>query len=182
MSLNNWPDRLARWSSIMLTVTVIFGIASGAVIAIIWRREVSWETYQLPGTVALFGYLLAALLSLPSFVAGLWNVLRGRWQIGLRRMVYLLGAVLVFLGAELGSHYLVPCDLVNALGWGTPDWGLPPDYAHYACEPLVAPSLTNNVYARGHLLHHTLLGGLPLLVVYGFVLRRWRMAQPASTI
>ena len=172
--MNNLLDHLARWSSIVLTLAVVFGVGSGTVIAIIWRPDVNWETYNLPFVITAFGYILAVLLGLPNFLAGLWSFVRARWKQGLQQLVFFIGPVVMLFGMEGVSHYLVPCGLVNALGWGTPDWGLLlTDGTPFVCAPLVTTPLTDSIYSRAHLLHHTLTAGVPFLLLYWVVLKRF---------
>ncbi len=172
--MNNWLDRLARWSSITITLAVIFGVVSGAAIVVIWRPEVSWETYNVPFIITGLGYMLAVLLGLPNFLAGLWSFARARWKQGAKRITFFIGPGLILFGMEGVSHYLVPCGLVNALGWGTPDWGLLlGEGMQFACEPQVLTALTDNIYSRAHLLHHTLTAGGPFLLLYWFMVKRF---------
>ncbi len=183
--MNHFLDRLARLSSLILTLAVVFGVGSGIVIAIIWRPDVNWETYNVPFVITAFGYMLAVLLGLPNFLAGLWSLIHARWGQGLKQIFFFVGPVVILFGMEGVSHYLVPCGLVNALGWGTPDWGLLlTDGTPFTCAPHVITALTDSIYSRTHLLHHTLTAGVPFLLLYGLVLKRFvrRAAQQHDAI
>ncbi len=167
--------RLARLSVRLLMATVAFGVVAGLVIAIIWRRDVDWTVYNLPYVLVTFGYLGAMLFAVPAFFLGILNLVRGQWTVGLRRIMILAGAITVMLGAELFSHYLVPCDWVINRGWGTPDWGVPwgGQSGGFACRRVGTTfGNANGIYSRIHLLHHTLTGGVPTLLLFLWMLKQ----------
>jgi hypothetical protein len=171
--------RLARLSVRLLIATLVFGVVAGLVIVLIWRRDVNWTVYNIPILIVTFGYLGAILFALPAFFLGIYNLMRGQWAVGLRRIMVLAGVVTVFLGAELFSHYLVPCDLVMGWGWGTPDWSVPwwGTGGGFACRQVVTGfGNVNGVYSRIHLLHHTLTGGVPTLMLFLWMLKQTNRA------
>ena len=116
---------------------------------------------DLPATLPFLGYGLAIALGLPSVLAGGWDVLRGRWAPGGRRLLAFVGPVLVVFGTEILPHLVSPC-LPAALG---ADW-LPP-----VCE---RTERGVDVADRWHALDHALVGALPMAALYRLALRRWR--------
>ena len=103
------------------------------------------------------------LLGLPSLLAGAWDLLRGRGSEGVRRLLAFAGPVLVFIGIEVLPHLLNPCSLPYEFSdrdppgicQSNPEWGA-------------------DVEDRYHLFTHALARGLPMAVIYGLALRRWR--------
>ena len=113
--------------------------------------------------VPILGYLFAIVFGVPSLLAGARELLHGRWAAGGRKLLPFLGPVLFFVGTELIPHLVNPC--IWAFLWnGT---RLPNVYCAY--DPAWGADLAD----RWHLLQHTLLGALPLALLYGWVLRRW---------
>ena len=94
-------------------------------------------------------------------LAGGWDLLRGRWAAGARRLLAFVGPVLVVVGAEIVPHLLNPCLLADALDSRL--LGL--------CER-TADGV--DVAGRWHALDHTLVGALPMAALYRLALRRWR--------
>ena len=116
---------------------------------------------DIPVVVPFLGYGLAVALGLLSALAGGWDLLRGRWAAGGRRLLAFAGPVLVLAGTELVPHLASPC-LPAALG---ADW-LPP-----GCERTAQGV---DVAGRWHALDHALVGALPMAALYRLALRRWR--------
>ncbi len=105
---------------------------------------------------------LAVLLGVPSLLAAAWDLLRGRWGVGVSRLLPFVGPVALLIGAEIIPHLLNPCFLALELGGRR----LPGvcEYAEWGAD----------LAERWHLLHHTLVGAVPLAALYWFALRRWR--------
>ena len=165
-------DRLARYAWRILLLALGFGLVAGAAVTILGRPGT--EEFLLHIQIQAIGFFLALALSLPSLLAGLWDLARGRWGAGARRLLAFAGPVLVVLGNEIGSHLLVPCGVTRSLGWGTPDWGPSP------CGAMAPTALGYEVFERIHQLHHTLLAGVPLAALYWLALRRWHPAVLAG--
>ena len=117
----------------------------------------------LPTIVPLLAYLLAIVLGVPSLLAGAWDLLRGRWPAGGRRLLAFVGPVLFLVGTEVNPHLLNPCLLALRLGAAR----LPAFYCAYS------PEWGADMTDRWHVLEHTLLGAVPLAALYGWALRRW---------
>lgn len=115
---------------------------------------------DLPVVVPILGYLLAIVLALPSLFAGGWDLRRGRWASGGRRLLAGVGPVLFLAGTEILPHLLSPC-LPATLG---ADW-LPP-----ICERTAAGV---DIRDRWHALDYALVGALPLTALYWLARRRW---------
>ena len=148
-----WADRLAWLAWVVLATATTFGLLAGATIAIVHRPEVDWSAYDGPFALQKLGYLLVLALSLPSLAVGSWDLLRGRRAQVAARLLAFFGPLLVVLGAEgLVSHFVFGCAVT---GWACPD---------------------GDFTIRWHQLHHTLVAGLPLTLLYGLALRRWRPA------
>ena len=173
-------DRLARWTWPVLLASVAIALAGGLLIAA-WNPDTEDpEPYvdecenppcfgggglpgarDLPIILPFLGYGLAIVLGLPSLLAGGWDVLRGRWALGGRRLLAFVGPVLVVAGTEVVPHLVSPC-LPAVLG---ADW-LPP-----VCE---RTEQGVDVASRWHALDHALVGTLPMAAFYRLALRRWR--------
>ena len=176
-------DRLARYAWLVLLVAVAVALLGGAVYAVVWQPNAADARVEadecedppcfgggglpgvrdLPVVLPFLGYGLAIALGLPSALAGGWDLLRGRWAAGGRRLVVVAGPVLVLIGAEMVPHLVSPC-LPAALG---ADW-LPA-----VCE---RTEQGVDVKDRWHPLDHALVGALPAAALYGRALRRWRPA------
>ena len=176
-------DRLARYAWLVLLVAIAVALVGGVVAAIIWQpgsENVQAEVEvcenppcfggggmpslrDLPMVISTLGYLLVIVLSLPSLLAGAWDVLRARWAAGGRRLLAYAGPVLFFVGTEIVPHLLNPCYWALAIG-GT---RLPEFYCAYN------PEWGVDVADRWHLLDHTLVGALPMAALYWLALRRW---------
>ena len=146
-------DRLARLAWLALVALIAFGLLAGAIIAAIHRPEIDWTVYNVPYMVQNLGYLLVLLLSLPSLALGGWDLIRGRWGQGAGRLLAFFGPFLVILGSAGGVSHLV-------LGCAVNSW---------ACTD-------GDFTVRWHQLHHTLVAGLPLTVLYWLALRKWHPA------
>lgn len=166
-------DHLARYAWRILLLALGFDLVAGAVIALLGRS--GGGEFLLHIQVQTIGFFLALALSLPSLVAGLWDCARGQWGAGACRLLAFAGPVVVVLGAEIGSHLLVPCGVTRSLGWGTPDWGPSP------CGAQAPTALGYEVFERIHQLHHTLLAGVPIAALYWLALRRWHPAALGAT-
>lgn len=93
-----WANRLARYGWLVLLVAAMVAIVGGTVYAATWEpRQVALPgrdacpdppcfdggdlqpgLRDLPAVIPVLGYLLAIALGLPSLLASLWDVLRGR--------------------------------------------------------------------------------------------------------
>ncbi len=139
----NWADRLVRISLALLLLAVGFGLVVGAAIAMY---------YDLTPTMGVWEDTLTSLqlsLYLLSIMVSLPHLLLGLWDgwHGLRKQA--LCRVLLFVGplfVFLGTEGVVS----HFLWW----------------EPI---SHTD----RFHLLHHTLVAGVPLAGLYWLSVRRW---------
>ena len=163
-------DRLARVGWLILLAAVAVAVVGGAVAAV---ASSSAEDnaggggtpglQDIPWIVSMLGYGLAILLGLPSLLAGVWDLGRGRSRAGVRRVLPFVGPVLLFAGVELLPHLLNPCTIPYELGRRD----LPG-----ICE--TDPAWGADVASRYHLLDHALVGALPLAALYRLALRRWR--------
>ena len=173
-------DRAARWAWLVLLASVTLALLGAAVVGA-WNPETEVPepsvdecvdppcfggdglpgARDLPATLPFLGYGLAIVLGLPSVVAGGWDLLRGRWAAGGRRLLAFVGPLLVVVGTEIVPHVVSPC-LPAVLG---ADW-LPP-----VCE---RTEQGIDVAGRGHPLDHALVGALPMAALYRLALRRWR--------
>ncbi len=174
-------NRLARWAWLVLLASVALALVGGVAIGA-WNPETEDpEPYVdecadppcfggggLPGLADLaavlpfLGYGLAIVLGLPSLLAGGWDVLRGRWAPGGRRLLVFVGPVLVVVAIELVPHLASPC-LPAELG---------ADWVPGVCER--HPVHGWDIEERWHALDHALVGGLPMAALYRLSLRRWR--------
>lgn len=176
-------DRLARYAWLILLVAVALALVGGVVYAATWEprpadAQVTGDECpdppcfggggmpglrDLPVAVSTLGYLAAIVLGLPSLLAGLWDVLRGHWPMGGRRLLAFVGSVLFFVGTEVIPHVLNPCSFALAFAGQR----LPEFYCAYS--PVWGADLAD----RWHLLDHALVGALPLATAYTWALRRW---------
>ena len=179
-----WADRLARSAWLVLVIAVPLALVGGRVYAAMWEPRTPSPVpgrdacpdppcfdfggmpgpRDLPAVIPVLGYLLAIALGLPSLLAGLWDVLRGRWAMGGRRLLAFAGPVLFFVGTEIVPHLLNPCFWAVALG----GIRLPEFYCAYS------PEWGADLADRWHPLGHTLVGAVPLAALYRWALRRWR--------
>ena len=188
-------DRLARYAWVLLLVSVTVGLISGVVVAAVWQPEIDPAPSSgvvcpdppcfgggglpglesLPFVVTMLGYLFAIVLGVPSLLAGVWDVLHGRWAVGGRRFLPFLGPVLFFVGTEIIPHLVNPC--IWAFLWN----GTLLSEFYCAYDAACGTDLAD----RWHLLQHTLVGALPLATLYWWALRRWhpqvaRLRNPPS--
>ena len=117
---------------------------------------------DLPVVLPVLGYGLAIALGLPSVLAGGWDLLRGRWGAGGRRLLAFVGPLLVLVGTEVVPHVISPC-LPAELGAG---------WQPGVCERQEHGGL--DVGDRWHALDHALVGAVPMAALYWLALRRWR--------
>ncbi len=142
-----WVRRSAAFSWRTLVVAAIFGLVAGTITATtgIGGERAIWPSPEycppLFYVIANLLYVLAILLSVPSLIVVLPAWLRTSWQAGLHHLLHGLAPVIVYLSFFEGSHY-IGCTGVTRL-----------------CQ---AGSFTGHV----HLLHHTVVGGLPLTVLF----------------
>ncbi|MDQ3466769.1 MAG: hypothetical protein M3411_00855, partial [Chloroflexota bacterium] len=117
---------------------------------------------SLPVALPFLGYGFAIVLGVPSVPAAGWDLLRGRWASGGRRLLAFAGPVLVVVGTELVPHLLSPC-LPAELG---------AEWVPGVCER--HPVHGWDIKDRWHALDHALVGALPMAALYRWALRRWR--------
>ncbi len=178
-----WADCLARYAWLVLLITITVALIGGAVSASVGQtgsdsvqaEVVECENppcfggggmpglHDLPMIISSLGYGLAIILGLPSLLAGIWSLLRGNWTAGGRWLLTFLGPVLFFVGVEIVPHLLNPCYFA---------WALGNEQLPAICES--NPAWGVDIAGRWHLLHHTLVGALPLAVLYWLALRKWR--------
>jgi len=172
----HWVDRLACFGWRLLLVSVAIALVGGVLTAAVWRPSsnaapVAAEScpeppcfdlglsdihpLDVPGGLALLGYVLVCVLGVPSLLVGLWDLRHRRWAVGGRRVLAFLGPAIFLVGTETLPHLLLPCPLLRAV-----------------CEDL--PEHGWSVTGRWHLLDHTLVGALPLAALYGWARHRWR--------
>jgi hypothetical protein len=155
---NKWQrrvDRLASISLIILIANVTFGIIMGTISVLTWNDPpwtvTSWR--NLTFIFATFMYLTAIILTLPSLILGIVEHIRGQWSPRAIRWLTFVGALLVPLGFEGLSHWAFDCNVTPWACRYEPDWGF-------------------TIYGKWHLLHHSLVAILPL-VLYWLALGKW---------
>ena len=115
----------------------------------------------LPAVLPVLVDGLAIALGLPSVLAAGWNLLRGRWAAGWRRLLALAGPVQFLIGTEVVPHALSPClPAERSAGWQP---GVCERQAHGGAD----------VGDRWHALDHALVGAVPMAVLY-----RLRRSRP----
>jgi hypothetical protein len=179
-----WADRLARYGWLVLLVAAVVALVGGTIYAATWEpRQVALPgrdacpdppcfdggdlqpgLRDLPAVIRVLGYLLAIALGLPSLLAGLWDVLRGRWAMGGQRLLPFVGPVLFLVGTEIVPHLFNPCYFALELAGKR----LPEFYCAYSTE------WGADLADRWHPLGHALVGAMPMAVLYWWALRRWR--------
>lgn len=169
-------DRLARYAWRLLLLALALGLLGGVASAIEGPTSMAETAVMeeercpappcfdldidlsrvrastIPGMLQLVGFVVALLLSVPSLLAGGWDLLRGRWAPAGRRLLAFAGPALVLLGTELLPHALA-CPL---LPW--------------TCEQHPRHGLS--IAGQWHQLDHMLFGAVPLIALYGWVRRR----------
>lgn len=171
--------RLARAGWLILLVSVAFMIVGSAVVAI-WNPDTDSppaETAEcedppcfggggmpgaadLPTVGAFVGYSVAILLGVPSAVAGLWHMVRGRWRLGLAGLLVVVGPLLFIVGTEIVPHVVNPCVVADVASDDLPGY----------CEQTESGV---DIGGRVHALHHAVVGALPMAALYTWALRRW---------
>ena len=116
------------------------------------------ELRHLPLLVPPLGYLLAALLGLAALLMSLLRE-RGGWS--RRRLLPVLGPVVVLVAMEVVPHVVNPCLVAGAVGDSLPS----------GCSRTVHGT---DVHDRWHALHHAVVGGAPAALGYAALLRRRR--------
>lgn len=174
-------DWLARYAWLVLLAAIAVAVVGGIVYAVVWQPDsanVQVEVAEcedppcfgggglpglrdLPATLPFLGYGLAIVLGLPSLLVGGLDVLRGRWAAGWQRLLVFAGPVLFLVGTEVVPHLVSPC--VPAV--------LGADWLPTVCE---RTEQGVDIKDRWHPLHHALVGGLPMAVLYWRALHRWR--------
>lgn len=104
------------------------------------------------------GYALAFLLAVPGVVIGVRHLLAGRDDEAVPLLLTFSAILLVLVGTDILPHVVNPCPsngprLTAVCGEFAGRW---------------------DVLDRWHTLFHTLLGALPLTVLFHFLIRRWR--------
>ena len=115
------------------------------------------------GTIRGVGFGLGVVLGVPSLLAGVWNLVRGRASSAGPRLFAFVGPALVLVVTEALPHALVPCGILPGV-----------------CEDVLGrdPGVTG----RWHQLDHVLVGALPVVGLYWWTLRRWHPGlRPRST-
>lgn len=181
--LSGWQqmaNRLAHIGWLVVLVSVAFMIVGSAVGAV-WYPDTNSppaETTEcenppcfggggmpgladLPTVIAFGGYGLAVLLGVPSALWGAWNVLRGRWRLGLPELLVVVGPLLLVAGTELVPHVVNPCLAAD----------LTRDELLGFCEHTESGT---DIGGRVHALHHAVVGALPMALLYTWALRRWQ--------
>lgn len=173
-------DRLARLGWWVLVVSVAIAMLGGAVVAA-WNPDTAPPAPEatecadppcfggggVPGpedlamVVPFLGYGLALLLGVPSALAGGWSLVRGRGPEGLRRLLILLGPLLLIVGMEIVPHVVNPCLAADLAGDELPRF----------CERTESGP---DAISRLHTLDHALVGALPMVLLYRWALHRWR--------
>jgi hypothetical protein len=111
-----------------------------------------------------FGYAAALLLCLPALFVAARNLLAGREQLVRPGLTAFFGTLAVLVGTDILPHVVNPC-----LEYGPELAGLCGEFAGRW-----------DVQARWHTLLHTLLGALPLTLLFAWVSGRLRPRQTAE--
>jgi hypothetical protein len=120
---------------------------------------------HLPLLVPPLGYLLAALLGVSALLVSLLSERRLRSR---RRLLPVLGPVVILIVMEVAPHLVNPCLVAGALGDNLPS----------GCSRTVHGI---DVHDRWHALHHAVVGGLPAALGYAALLRSRRPELFASS-
>jgi hypothetical protein len=173
-------EHLARFGWLVLVASVATMIL-GSVVVAVWNPETAASPAEaeecenppclggggmpgladLPTVISFIGYGLAILLGVPSAMAGVWSILRGRWSIGGRSLLVFVGPLLVLAGTELVPHVVNPCIVADLTSDELPGY----------CEQTESGT---DIGGRFHALHHAVVGALPMALLYTWALRRWR--------
>lgn len=96
----DWAMTLARIALVLLMVTVAYGVVAGALIAVFFQHEASFEVYnrfyQLQGLMMLLIWLCGS----PCLLIGVWYGLRRQWPQARFWLGLFFGPVLVFIVGE----------------------------------------------------------------------------------
>jgi len=170
-------DRLTRYVWRVLLVAVVIGLIGGVIVAAAGPSQPVERPVQptaecaqppcwgldlenvgladIPAVLWLPVYLLALALSLPGVLAGLWDAGRRRWCNSGRRLLPFVSLLLFFMGTEVIPHVLLPCAALPGM-----------------CEDL--PGRGRDIAGSWHLLHHMLIGAVPMAVLLWLAFRTWR--------
>ncbi len=178
--LHRLADRLAHVGWVVLLLSVGFGVVGGAVVAV-WNPDTAPPPRQaeecanppcfggggaprledMPAVVPILGSALAVLLGVPSALRGVSAIARGRWSHGLRRLLVVVGPVLLIVGMEIVPHVINPCLVADLRGGELPVF----------CERTESGA---DIADRLHALYHAVVGAIPMLAIYGWALHRWQ--------
>lgn len=92
----------------------------------------------------------------------------------MRRLLPLLGPVIVFIGMELLPHVVNPCTISGALGRDNLPSGC--EVSEYRSGFGGKGEMTRSIDLAGrwHGLAHAVIGGVPMILLYRVALRKWR--------
>jgi heme A synthase len=147
----NRVDKLARYAFILLALIMAFGVVGGAIAAFTWKPFA--DATDLAGplySIQALAFFHALMFVVPSLLFGIWDLTQGRQSRGSRRLLAFFGPVMVVMGTEVLSHLFIPCGWLDGL-----------------CDS------DGGIKGRWHQLHHTLVMGVPLLLLYWLALSRW---------
>lgn len=168
-----WADHLAWYAWRILLLAIVIGLVGGVITGLTGQSTIKagpvaedpcpqppclsldldrLRLTNLPTVLWLPVYLLALVLSLPSLLAGLWDLVRLRWRDGGQRILLFVGPLLIFVGTEIVPHIVSPCALLPSI-----------------CETGLEGGV--DVAGQWHLLDHMLVGAVPLVTLYWVILR-----------
>jgi hypothetical protein len=124
------------------------------------------SAYDLSVVLSFLGYGLVILLGIPSLVVGTWDLLQGRWRVAGLRLAAFVGPVLIFIGMEIIPHLVNPCGI---------SWLLGERWLPNICE--YNPEWGGDYVGKWHLMNHTLMGAVPLTLLYGRLTGCWRPSR-----
>lgn len=162
-------ERLGGHGWRILWLSVAVSLVSGVVYAVIS------DPGDLPTIIPTLGFLASIALGVPGLVSGLRSLIKGERNVAGPRILMFVGPLVVFVGIELVPHLLNPCLLADANG---------PEDSSF-CKTVVhragfggRGALVEDVDVndRFHLLHHSVVGAIPMTLLYRQALRRWHAA------